>query len=103
MVYNTSLTFLQPNITFIKKKPKKNINNIIQIQHGSSNNSNYIRFTYSIYFEGNQYLHKKLFFTLILKILNDEDNFTILFNEFHNETPLIVIENCFLLVLANIT
>ena len=64
---------------------------------------NYIRFTYSIYIEGNKYLHKKLFFKLILIILNDEDNFTILFNEFHNETPLIVIENCFLLVLANIT
>ena len=64
---------------------------------------NYIRLTYSIYFEGNQYLHKKLFFLLILTILNDEDNLTILFNEFHNETPLIVIENYFLLVLANIT
>ena len=64
---------------------------------------NYIRFTYSIYFEGNKYLHKKLFFKLILIILNDEDDLTILFNEFHNETPVIVIENCFLLVLANIT
>ena len=37
------------------------------------------------------------------KILNDEGTFTKLCNEFHNETPLIVIENCFLLVLANIT
>ena len=63
---------------------------------------NYTKFTYSIYLEGNHYLHKS-FFKLILKILNDEDNFTKLCNKFHNETLLIVIENCFLLVLVNIT
>ena len=55
-------------------------------------------FTYSIYFEGDQYLQINFFF-----ILNDEDSFAKLCNEFHNETPLIVIENCFLLVLDNIS
>ena len=34
--------------------------------------------------------------TLILNILNDEDNFTKLCNEFHNGAPLLVIENFFL-------
>ena len=62
---------------------------------------NYTKFACSIYFEGNQYLHRKLIFKLIKKILNDEDNLAKLRNEFHNETPLIVIENCFLPVLAN--
>ena len=64
---------------------------------------NYTKSTYSIYFEGNQYFPKKLFFKLILRILNDEDNPTKLCNEFHNEIPLIVIENSLLPVLANIT
>ena len=42
----------------------------------------------------------KTFFNLIVKFLNDEDNFPKLLNEFHYEAPLFVIEDCFLLVLA---
>ena len=57
---------------------------------------------YSIYFEGNKYLIL-LFIVLLLQFLNDEENFTKLHNEFHDETSIIVIENSFLLVLANIT
>ena len=53
---------------------------------------NYTKFEYSIYLERNQNLHKN-FIKLIQKILNDEDNFAKLYNEFHNETPLIVIVN----------
>ena len=62
---------------------------------------NYAMFKYSTYLEGNQYLHKKLF-KLILKILNDEDNFTKLRSAFHRETPIVVIENYFPNVLVNI-
>ena len=54
MVYNTSLTFLQPNITFINNIIQKNIE--IQII------LNYIKFAY---FEGNQYLHKKHFYQFL--------------------------------------
>ena len=48
-------------------------------------------------------IYIKTFSKFILKILNHKYKFTKLCNEFHNETPLIVIESCFLLVLANIT
>ena len=58
MVYSTSLTYftlLQPDITLI--------NNIIEIQHGSSNNSKlYTKFTCNIYLEGNQCQREKLLY-----------------------------------------
>ena len=60
----------------------------------------YTKFTYSIYFEGNKYVH--IFFKVNFSNSHDKDNFTKLCNEFHNETPLIAIEDCFLPVLANI-
>ena len=88
MDYNTSQTcikFLQPNMTFI--------NNITQIQHGCSNCTTIQSLhILCILKEINIYI-KKFIFRLITKILNDEDNFITLCNEFHKETPLIVIEN----------
>ena len=55
-----------------------------------------------MFFKGNQYLDKKLFLKLILYILNDEDSFTELYDELYDESLLIIINGCFLLVLANI-
>ena len=51
--------------------------------------------------QGNKYLHKK-FLSINVQKSYDDNNFTELCNVFHNETPLIVIENSFLLVLTNI-
>ena len=84
--------FLQLNFTFIDNRFKM-IHKIIIII------LNYTKFAFFIYCKEIYIYTKKT--KLILKNVND--NFMKLCNEFHIETPLIVMKNQILLVLANIT
>ena len=64
---------------------------------------NYAKFTCFMHLKGNKHIYINASFLHNLIILFYEENITNLCNEFHIVTPIIVVENCYVPVLANVT